>query len=54
MKSHIIVKAPLNSAFSDKPSFEGAMSEAEAKTRCEELNKKLSQDADFSYKPRKA
>ncbi len=54
MKTHIIVKAALNTAFPDKPTFEGAMTESEARQRCEHLNAQLRQDADFSYKPRKA
>lgn len=54
MKTHIIVKASLNTAFPDKPTFEGAMTETEARQRCEHLNAQLRQDADFSYKPRKA
>lgn len=53
-KTHIIVKAPLNTAFPDKPTFEGTMTEADAHKRCRELNRQLRQDAEFSYKPRKA
>ncbi|MFD3435328.1 hypothetical protein [Alteromonas macleodii] len=53
METHIIVKAPLNTAFQDKATFEPAMSETDAKKRCEALNKVLRQDADFRYKPRK-
>ncbi|WP_394222518.1 hypothetical protein [Alteromonas gracilis] len=53
METHIIVKAPLNTAFQDKPTFEPVMSESEAKKRCEALNRVLRQDADFCYKPRK-
>ena len=54
MKTHIIVKAPVNTAFPDKPTFEGTLTEADAHKRCKELNKRLCQDAAFSYKPRKA
>lgn len=54
MKSHIIVKAPLNTSFPDKPTFEGAMTEKEAHKKCIELNSQLRQDAEYSYKVRKA
>lgn len=54
MQSYIIVKASLNTAFPDKPTFEGVMSEQEAHTRCKQLNKNLGPDANFSYKPRQA
>lgn len=53
METHIIVKAPLNTAFQDRATFWPTMSEKEAKKRCETLNKALGQDADFRYKPRK-
>lgn len=54
MTSHIIVKAALNTAFPDKPTFEGIMTEAQARKRCKQLNARLRKNAEFTYKPRKA
>lgn len=54
LKTHIIVKASLNTAFPDKPTFEGLMTESQAHQRCKQLNAQMRQDADFTYKPRKA
>lgn len=54
MKTHIIVKAALNTAFPEKPTFEGTMTESQARQRCKHLNAQLCLDADFTYKPRKA
>ena len=54
MRLSIIVKAPLNSAFSDQPTCEGEMSESDATARCTELNKTLRDDADYTYKVRSA
>ncbi|MBE1299729.1 MAG: hypothetical protein GJ680_07465 [Alteromonadaceae bacterium] len=47
---YIIVKRPLNSAFPDKATAEGTMSESEARIRADELNKTLPEDAEFTYK----
>lgn len=54
MQTHIIFKAPLNTAFPDKPTFEGRFAEAKAHQRCKQLNAQLRDDADFIYVPRKA